>query len=172
VTALLEEILRPHFEHVGWDVAGETRGGVTSKENQGERDLVLRRGAEELAVLEALATRRQVSQEFTVRDLASHFQKVNAYSKCRLFFVIAYSFVERADVVIAKLRDIAALDAPPGLSLVECVPLDREGSLPDGFVARYRRGSEESRTVFLVVDMYREDLLNAAKVAAKTNPRR
>jgi hypothetical protein len=171
ITAIFEEILRPHFGYLGWELAGEPKGGVTAKGNQGERDLVIRRGAVELAVLEALMTRERTSRAFTVRDLASHFQRVNAYSKCRLFFVIAYSYAESTGTVIAKLREIASLQAPPGLSLVECVPLDEEGSMPGGFVARYLRGSEESRTVFLVMDMFQGDLLEAAKAAARTNPR-
>jgi hypothetical protein len=80
LTALLQTVLAARLEFFEWSVADQSRGGFTAKGNPGERDLVLRKGNNLLSVLESVVCRRPASQEWTNADVASHFQRLFAYS--------------------------------------------------------------------------------------------
>jgi tetratricopeptide (TPR) repeat protein len=172
LTALVKAILAPALEFVGWSVTDQSRGGFTARGNAGERDLVLTKGsATTLAIVEAVVCHRPATHEWARKELTSHFQKLPAYSNCRLFFHLTYSYVEDTASVLAHLQKTAQDEAPTGLTFKSLKPHPRTDSRPPGFSATYGMQLGEVKIVFLLLDMGQHDQRNAAALAASTNPR-
>jgi hypothetical protein len=170
LTALIRELLLGRFEFLGWAVPDQSKGGIAAKENPGERDLVLQKDAATLAVIEAVVSNRPATHEWTKKELASHFQKVLAYSTCRLFFHLTYAY-EEIGPILRLLETTCEQGAPPGFTFVRREPIPFTDSRPQGLIARYRSDAGEVKVVFLVLDLNQDRLLQAAKKAQLTNPR-
>ena len=118
LTALVREVLRPHFQFLGWSLADQSKGGFTAKENPGERDVLLQKNSTTLAVIEAVVCHRPVTHEWTRLGLTSHFQKLLAYSTCSLFFHLTYAYIDSLAEIMDHLRRVAKEEAPSGFTFV------------------------------------------------------
>jgi hypothetical protein len=103
LTAVIGEVLAAHILFLGWTL-GPSPGGVTAKGNQGRRDLVLQKGNTTITVVEAVKCTRAITQEWSRKELTSHFQKLVAYSPCRLFFHLTYSTIKNPASIATYLR--------------------------------------------------------------------
>lgn len=169
LTAVIGRVLAAHVLFMGWTL-GPSPGGVTARGNPGRRDLVLQKGSTTLAVVEAVLCNRPVTQEWSRAELTSHFQKLLAYSTCRLFFHLSYATIEGPASIIEHLRQ-AAKDPPAGFDYIDCKNIEQTDSRPTGLVARYRGEFGDVKVVFLVLDFGQHIQRNAAKLANSTNPR-
>jgi Tetratricopeptide repeat len=172
LTAMIRELLAGRFHHLGWSVSDQSKGGFTAKGNPGERDLVVRKGSTTLAVLEAVVCDRPVTTKWTVGELTSHFQKLYAYSTCRLFFHLTYAYIANPASVLDLLRTIAKDKMPDGFTFDGCEDVPLTDSRPSGLIARYTGEFGEVKVVFLVVDLGQHHQKAAAKTAAASNPRK
>ncbi len=170
INALLRELLAGRLVLLGWSVADQSKGGFTAKGNPGLRDLVLNKDGTTLAVIEAVVCDRPLTQEWSQRELTSHFQKLPGYSTCTLFFHITYSYVDDPASVLAHLEK-AAQRASSGFSFRSIEPIPAIDAQPPGFIARYQGDFGEIEVVFLVLNLQQRKQRDAAKTAAKTNPR-
>jgi hypothetical protein len=172
LTALVQALLSARFDFLNWSLADQSRGGFTDKGNPGERDLVLRKGTVTLAVLEAVACSRPLTQKWTQDELKSHFQKLFGYSNCRLFFHLTYSYLGDPAAVLDELRRIARQDAPTGFAFKQLEEHLREDSRPPAFSAIYASALGDVRVVFVLLDMEQRAQRNAASMAAGSNARK
>jgi hypothetical protein len=172
LTALIRELLVARLHFLGWSLADQSKAGFTAKENPGEPDLLLKYGSTTLAVMEAVVCNRPVNQEWTRKELASHFQKLLAYSTCHLFFYVIYAYIEDQMSVMRHLEQMVKNDAPQGFEYHRYEPIAFTDSRPTGLIARYLGGSGEVKVVFLVLNMGQNRQKQAAKMAAISNPRR
>jgi hypothetical protein len=152
ISGLVRELLAARVHLLGWSAPDQSRGGRTAKANAGERDIVLRRDASELAVIEAVACRVAPDTQKGREDLAFHFQKLLAYGQCGLFVHLTYGLVSGPERIGPVLETIARTSAPPGYDFLDLRPLVLHGG-PYGFVARYEVSGREVKVVFLVVDL-------------------
>jgi len=172
LTALLQVILAARLEFFGWSLADQSKGGFTAKGNPGERDLVLLKGGVVVSVLEAVVCNRPARQDWTRKELTSHFQKLLGYSNCRMFFHLTYSYTAAPDEVVTLLRRIAREECPTGFAFTHLEELPRTDSGPVGFWASYSSRLGEVKVVFLLLDMGQDAQRNAAHTASHNNPRR
>jgi hypothetical protein len=170
LTAVIGEVLAAHILFLGWTL-GPSPGGVTAKGNQGRRDLVLQKGTTTLAVVEAVICNRPVTQEWSRGELTSHFQKLVAYSTCRLFFHLTYAKIENPASITDHLGRAAKDDVPDGFAYIDCKKIEHTDSRPTGLIARYKGEFGEVKVVFLVLDIGQQIQKNAATTADNTNPR-
>jgi hypothetical protein len=170
ITAVVGEVLAAHIQFLDWAL-GPSPGGVTVRDNPGLRDLVLRKGTSTLAVVEAVMCKRPVTQEWSRGELTSHFQKLLAYSTCRLFFHLTYATIENPASIFDHLRRAAKDDVPAGFVYIDCKDIEQTDSRPTGLIARYKGEFGEIKVVFLVLDLGQHIQSNAAKAANETNPR-
>lgn len=170
LTAVIGEVLAAHVLFLGWTL-GPSPGGVTAKGNQGRRDLVLQKGTTTLAVIEAVICNRPVTQEWSRGELTSHFQKLLAYSPCRLFFHLTYATIENPASIADQLRRAAKDDVPSGFNYIDSADIRHTDSRPIGLIARYRGEFGDIKVVFLILDLGQHIQRNAAKTADSTNPR-
>ncbi|MFM0356472.1 H-NS histone family protein [Paraburkholderia nemoris] len=171
-SAVIRELLRSRLAFINWNVAGQTPDGFTAKENPGERDLAIVKDSSDLAVIEAVVCKRSPNSEWMQKDLKSHFQKLLAYSTCRLFFHLTYAYVEQLDEVVQELQKIAKNDAPSHCKLLGITSIETMDSRPRGFEARYSSRVGEIAVVFLVLDMQQAHMRNAAKLAGSNEARK
>jgi hypothetical protein len=144
----------------------------TAKGNPGERDLLVQKENSTLVVIEAVVCDRAVTQQWSRLDLTGHFQKLLAYSTCRLFFHLTYSYVEDpASVRVSHLKGSARRDAPAGFTFQALDDILLVDSQPLGFVARYSGQLGQVHVVFLILDLFQGVQRQAAKTAASNNPR-
>jgi hypothetical protein len=170
LTAIFGEVLGARILFLGWTL-GPSPGGITAKGNQGRRDLVLQKGSTTLAVIEAVICNRAVSQEWSRGELNSHFQKLLAYSTCRLFFHLTYAYIENPASIADHLRRAAKDEAPSGFIYIDSDDITLTDSRPTGLIARYKGEFGEIKVVFLILDLGQHIQRNAAKTADSTNPR-
>jgi len=150
-----------HF--LNWVVPDQSLGGYTAAGNPGERDLVLKRDTAELAVIEAVICASSIRYE----NLKRHFQKLFAYSSCRLFFHLTYADLEdRLPELQEALQKIAQHEAPEAFVYRDLEIISSADSRPAGFIARYGVLDDEARVVFLVLDMGQHIQRGAAKALA------
>jgi hypothetical protein len=93
LTAFIRELLASRIQHLGWSLADQSKGGFTASGNPGERDLILMQAGTTIAVIEAVVCRNPVTWETTQKQLRDHFQRLLAYSTCRLFFHLTYAYI-------------------------------------------------------------------------------
>jgi hypothetical protein len=165
VTAVIQAILAPRLEMFGWTVVDQPLGGHTAKGNPGRRDLVIKKEAFELAVIEAVFCREPVTHARIKDDLISHFKRLLAYSTCQLFFHVTYSAVDNPGTILSELK-VAAEAPPDGFQFLRGEDLEVVDSGPAGFVARYRSALHEVKVVFLIVDLRQAPQKDAAQAAA------
>jgi hypothetical protein len=149
LSALVRELLIARFEFLKWSVPDQSKGGFTTRHNPGERDLLIQKGSFTLAVAEAVVSKHAIGQ----LNLTTHFQKLVRYSTCRLFFYLAYVYLETPSGVIKHLRQCAENQAPAGYTFCEIQDIPLADSGPYGFNARYMRDGVEIKIVFLVLDL-------------------
>lgn len=171
LSALIRELLEARLEIVGWSVHGQPKGGFTARENPGERDFVLRKAGAELAVIEAVVCDRPVTQDWTCKELTSHFQKLFGYATCRLFFHLTYAYVPNPATILTYLQQTAERDAPEGFTFLQREAIPLTDSRSPGFAARYAGEFGDVRVVFLVLDLGQRLQRNAAKRARANSPR-
>jgi hypothetical protein len=171
LTALIRELLVARFQFLGWSVPDQSKGGFTAKGNPGERDLLLQKDSTTLAVIEAVVCNRPVTQEWTHRELTSHFRKLLAYSECRLFFHLTYAYGEDPASITPLLHTLAKEAAPTGFRYISSGEIPFTDSRPIGLVARYAGEFGEVKVVFLVLNMGQHHQRQAAKAAERSNPR-
>jgi hypothetical protein len=171
ITALMRELLGARLDQLQWSLSDQSKGGFTEKGNPGERDLALRKGNDVLAVLEAVVCDRPVTQEWSRKELISHFQKLVGYSMCRLFFHLTYSYVEDPAAVLKELKRVAEFEAPNGFKYLRQEEFPLTDSRPAGLAASYQTALGEVKVVFLLLDMSQSAQRGAAKSAARNNPR-
>jgi len=166
ITAVLQAILGPRLAMFGWTVVDQPLGGHTAKGNPGRRDLVIKKEAFELAVIEAVFCREPVTHARIKDDLIEHFKRLFAYSTCQLFFHVTYSAVDDPSAVLSELKKTAEADAPNGFLFLRRDDLELVDSGPAGFVARYKSVLNEVKVVFLIVDLRQAPQTDAAQSAA------
>jgi hypothetical protein len=111
-------------------------------------------------------------QEWTRKELTSHFQKLLGYDICRLFVHLTYSYVDSPGDVLEELKRAAEGEAPAGFEFVRREDILSNDSRPSGFVASYRTALREVKVIFLVLDFAQTAQRRAARIAGETNPRR
>jgi tetratricopeptide (TPR) repeat protein len=168
LTALIRELLVARFQFLGWSVPDQSKGGFTAKGNPGERDLLLQKGSTILAVIEAVVCKESVSQQ----NLTRHFKKLFGYSTCRLFFHLTYAYSKNASSILGHLRQTAEYNAPAAFAYLRREDIPLTDSRPTGFIARYAGELGDVKMVFLVLDMSQYPQREAAKTAARNNPRK
>lgn len=104
------------------------------------------------------------------KNLKSHFQKLLAYSTCRLFFHLTYAYIENPASILEHLRQVAEKEAPSGFIYLRSEDIAFTDSRPTGFVARYAAEFGETKVIFLVLDMGQHHQKDAAKAAASNDP--
>jgi hypothetical protein len=171
LTAVVAAILAARLGFLQWSLPDQSRGGFTAKGNPGERDLVIRKGTNTLAVIEAVVCRRSASQAWTKGELKSHFQKLFSYSNCGLYFLLTYAYTQDQAAVLNELRRIAEKEAPFGFTFERREDLPWTDSRPPGFSATYATELGHAKVVFLLLDMEQSAQRGAARQAAESNPR-
>jgi hypothetical protein len=161
LSALVRELLRSRLQFLNWSVLDQSKGGFTANENAGERDLLLQKDSTTLAVIEAVVCRTSVTQN----NLTYHFRKLLAYSTCRLFFHLTYSFLETPRAILDHLRHTAKNDAPNGFDYQGHEDIPFTDWRPVGFVARYAMERGEVKVIFLILDMRQQLQRDTAKTA-------
>jgi hypothetical protein len=171
LTAFLQRVLEAKVEFLGWTLSDQSRGGRSPKGNAGERDLVLRKGSTTLAVLEAVVCDKPLTQEWSRKELKTHFQKLLGYDTCRLFFHLTYAYIPDLASIAAHLRQVAQAEAPDGFTFVGADEIPHIDSRPTGFIARYQGALSEVKVAFLVLDLGQHPQRAASNLAAINNPR-
>jgi hypothetical protein len=172
ITALIQHLLAPRVESLGWSVPDQSRGGFSAHGNPGERDLVLRRGVTDLAVIEAVICARPLSQDAMRADLESHFQKLFGYSTCRLFFHLTYAYSSDLSELFMFLESMAEMSIPSGFLFKSLEQIPRVDARPLGITALYESQLGEVRVVFLILDLGQKLQRDAAASAGATKARR
>jgi len=139
-------------------VSDQSKGGFTAKGNPGERDLILQKDSNTLAVIEAVVCNETLDRN----NLTKHFKKLLAYSNCSLFFHLTYSYLNDSIMLYEYLKETSEQDAPPGFKYLESQEIPMRDSRPKGFIARYAVGFNEVKVVFLVLDMKQHNQMQAA----------
>lgn len=147
LNALVQQLLIPRLELFGWAVSDQSKGGRTDGPSVGERDLVIKKGATELAVYEAF--RFETSKGAGSK---AHFRKVFKYSNCKLFFHVTY-YKSSQKAKRLKALERMAQKPPRPLALKDFAPLHASGNMPDGFKATYSYETESITVVFLLLDL-------------------
>jgi hypothetical protein len=169
LNALIGQLLASRVHFLNWTFPDQSLGGYTAADNPGERDLVLKRDSAELAVIEAMVCRSSIDYE----NLKFHFQKLFAYGSCRLFFHLTYNYLDdRNSALLRALQTIATREAPTPFVYRNLDEIPSEDSRPIGFVARYSVGDEETKVVFLILDMGQSAQRQAAKTLAPRQRRK
>jgi hypothetical protein len=169
LNALIREILTARFDFLKWSVHDQSKGGYSGKGNPGERDILIKSANTTLAVIEAIHCDRPVTQQATLNDLASHFQKLLGYSECWCFVHLTYCYLEDGvGSVLEELKRIAKNQAPDGFIYMYRQDRPPLGSSPLGFVATYKHDQQEVTVLFLVLDMKQAIQREAAMTAAET----
>jgi hypothetical protein len=131
LNSAIRELLGARVNFLNWTVPDQSLGGYTAAGNPGERDLVLKRDSAELAVIEAVICARSIARE----NLKLHFQRLFAYSQCRLFFHLTYAYLKnKTSELMLALQQIAQDEAPQPFIYrdIKCIPsID---SRPAGFI--------------------------------------
>ena len=154
LNALIRELLTQRVQFLGWSVADQSKGGFTASGNAGERDLIIKRRSATVSVVEAMICGR--GRGGCRRNLRRHFHRLLAYSTCDMYFLIAYSYVDRPSEVLQTMREVAREDSPQGVSHRRIVGIVRADSGPPGFIAYYGGEWNEIKVVFLALDMRQE----------------
>jgi hypothetical protein len=171
ISAIIRELLASRLAFLGWSVSDQSKGGFTEKENPGERDLLIRKDTSELVALEAVVCNRPPTTQWTRAELKSHFQKLFAYSTCKLFFHLTYAYTGTLSEIVAELKTIAMHDAPEGFVFDRARDLNTGDSRPGGFSANYKGDEGQVTVVFLILNLAQGNLRGAAKLAAKNAAR-
>lgn len=162
LNSIIRELLTARFHFLKWAVPDQSLGGYSPAYNPGERDLILKRDSAELAVIEAVICNKSISR----KNLRIHFQKLFAYSQCRLFFHLTYTYLQdRKSKLIQVLKEIARKDAPDSFEYTNIENISSIDSRPDGFIARYISDRDEVNIVFLVLDMGQNTQKKIAKMS-------
>lgn len=172
VTAFVQHLLTARVAHLGWHVSDQSRGGVTAKGNLGERDLVICKGASTLAVVEAVVIDRPAHTAWSTDELTSHFQKLLAYSTCKLFFHLTYSRIANPGALLKVLDERMRTHGPAGFQFERADKIPFTDSRPIGRIARYRGEFGEVSVVFLILDLGQHIQKGAAVAAEKSQARR
>lgn len=167
LTALLEILIHPRVERLGWHIQRESPGGHTGSDGrlndrggEGSRDLIiLDSQGRELAVVEPLII------PASIKYIRLHYQKMFGYSLCRLFFLVAYSQRGSANEALEKLRNIALAREPAGFTYIRTEEMGSSDPHhePLAFAVIYEKDRREARAVCIVVDL--------AQVSARDNAR-
>lgn len=147
ISGVLKQILLSRLLLVQWAVEDQSLGGFSKTGGVGERDIVVKKGAATLAVLEAL-----IVDSVERCNLTTHFNKLLGYDTCRLFFHITYARGASCSGIMRHLKSMCATP-PAGISYVRFNDLEDFDSMPIGFIARYHVDSREVAVVFLVLDL-------------------
>ena len=149
LTALVRELLIVRVHYLDWSVSDQSKGGFTSKGNPGERDLILKRGNTTLAVIEAVVCKQGWSRQ----NLKIHLERLLAYSTCKLFFHITYSYVTDPYTIMDALRQLASQDVSESFKFLEWKDIPHTDTRPPGFGAHYTGQFGPVKVVFLVLDL-------------------
>jgi hypothetical protein len=161
LTLLLRELLAARLQLVGWSIPDQSKGGFTAAGNAGERDLIVQWGNTVLTVIEAVKANGYTPHA----ELRSHFQKLFAYAECQVYFHITYATVPDLKGLLDALRKIAIEDAPPGYVHRQIHELKPNGDEPRGWLATYEVDDDTIDVVFLVLDLGRDRMRQAAKTS-------
>jgi tetratricopeptide (TPR) repeat protein len=166
VTAVVGQLLLSRLAFLKWAVPDQSKGGKTPKGNRGERDLVIASDTTELTVIEAVICADPLRWKKVQDSLRRHFQKLLAYSTCRVFFHLTLAYDQDLQVVIDRLKGLAVDEAPSFLRNAVITDILYTDSRPPGFEARYEDGNGQVKVIFLVLDMGQENLDIAAAASA------
>lgn len=165
LNTLVASLMQAHLSFkFGWQAHDQTFGGLTGAGNHGERDFVVKKGGDELAVYEALRPANA-----TDKRILQHFEKLLAYSTTRLFFHITFSYIPDPNVMMNALEEVAK-KPPNGFSFRGQEAIAPQGSRPPGRRAVYLRNGEPITVVFFLVDMGQKVQRQAVKAAPLQNP--
>jgi hypothetical protein len=167
-SAVLRELIRAQVNtFLGWSTRDQSKAGYSAKGNPGEPDILLQKGGSTLAAIEAVICDQPVRRKSVRQDLTRHFTKLFTYSTGTLYFHVTYVFAEDLEPICTYLSRCAHAP-PPGITYDRQERLVMSGTLPLGFVARYRREAEELKVVFLILNMGQARQKAAAKMAGAT----
>jgi hypothetical protein len=172
ITALFKELLSARLRHVNWSVHDQSKGGHTAAGNPGERDLSIRKDTGILALIEAVMTRLRTTNQFTLGELTSHFQKLFQYETCPIYFHVTYEMSGDQGGVLEHLKRTSRENAPEGITFVSHAEIPFTDSRPNGFIATYDTAVGRRKTIFLVLDLNQGVQKEAAKMADASNPRK
>ena len=164
LNALVRELLTSRLSILDWSVSDQSKGGFTAKENPGERDLIIKKDSTTLSVIEAVVCRHTLSPT----NLEHHLRRLLAYSSCRLFFHLTYSYIQNPGSIIESLRQIAAKNISEDFRFLDIEEIAHTDSRPLGFIAQYAGEFGPVKVVFLVLDMSQH--VQRRVVTAPSNP--
>jgi len=168
ISAIIREVLQAQVTYLGWSVPDQSKRGYALKK-PGEPDLMLMKGNTVLAVIEAVICRLPLTHQQSRDDLDNHFKKVLGYADCKLYFHLTYARIEDIPSIFAHLETM--LKSPlTGFSYADHDLIPLTDSRPRGFIARYRRGAEEIKVTFLVLDVLQAAQRAVAEEARKSKP--
>jgi len=171
LSAHLREVLAAQVSYLGWTIPDQSKGGRTAKGNPGERDLLVQKSGMTLSVVEAIVCGRPMTHEAMRKDLASHFQKLFAYDRCTIFFLLSYAYIKKPVTIVDYLKEMAKKEAPDTFKYKSAEDIPHTDSRPPGFIAEYEGQFGPVKVVFLVLDMAQEAQQEAANLSAVTKPR-
>ena len=157
-TTVLRELLIPRFELLSWTVQDQSLGGYSPIGNPGERDLLVKRGAATIAVIEAIVYESTTYK----KNLGDHLKRLFGYSTCSLFCYLAYAYRPDLRASLENLEAVAEYDAPAGWQFQRNEQIERTDSRPPGFIAHYEGPAGPVRVVFCLVNMGQEAQRSAA----------
>jgi len=167
LTLLLRELLAARLHLPGWSIPDQSKGGFTAAGNAGERDLIIQSGNTVLTVIEAVKADGHIPRA----ELSGHFQKLFAYAECQVYFHITYATVPDVKGLIRTLKEIAIVDAPPGYTHRAIHELRPDGDVPRGWLATYDVDDDTIDVVFLILDLGRDRMRQAATTSVTKKPR-
>lgn len=174
ITEVLRGFLNSHLDLVGWHSEMQSPGGETAKGGRAERDLVVKsRGAEDLAVIEAVMLRSDdnPATKFPTADLTEHFVRLFANGSGTLSFHVTYSFWRDVNSVLAVVKDLSKRTRGTAWTRTAFEDLD-PSSVVQGFVATYSGADvREVRVVFLVMNLNHWARTQAAQTAGAMKAR-
>ena len=157
-TTVLRELLIPRFELLSWTVQDQSLGGYSPIGNPGERDLLVKRGAATIAVIEAIVYESTTSR----KQLGDHLKRLFGYSTCSLFCYLAYAYRPDMRASLEKLKKVAECDAPESWKFQRNEEIAQSDSRPSGFISHYEGPARPVSVVFCLVDMGQDAQRSAA----------
>lgn len=173
LNAFLDKIIESRVSFLGWSTSDQSRGGYSAKGNPGERDIVIKRHGVELSIIEALICDKPVTNQSTINNLESHFQKLFGYGECWMPIHLTYSFhQDGVRPILDFLQRMCAEGLPDGIKYKNQISIEQNKALPQGFVANYERDGVEIPMLFLVLDLGQGAQKAASKKAGSTKSRK
>lgn len=135
------------YAMLDWQPHEQSPGGFTTAGNAGRRDIALRARGVDIAVIEAIISKRPNDKR-----IVEHLHKLFSYTTTDILLHVTYSFRENLGEMVEGVRK-AACQPPLGTDFISLSDIAPEGGRPPGMRGAYRRNGENVAVLFFVIDM-------------------